>query len=562
MKCLHRIGKFNYNIFKNMQGTLAPVEIFPTSIEWKSVGVSNKPPDSRMRKLVLNCRNGDAIDFGVGYEIRCPYAFKLERNGIVTFELRAGSLLTLRVIHKLKTCDTHKQIHYPFSMASLMSSDSEFSEIPSDDENNQYFTDSYVLGMSLKRFIVPKKNNTESAEMFEILYPGLESQYAFVTGNSFHFCGNGFLSTTITGEIRHGFILKKDSFMYELDCHDTSKLLNTPVALKIFEHDDIYLMDDSPPSRTSQFHRDQTSLEEDPVREIEIMGAVMSRLEGPHSNIMHFLDILSDSRNVYVVMPLMQGNVLNLIRKCPNEELAKKVIHQIVPAITFLASLGIAPLDLSLENILYDIDPSSGECRFVLTDFGQAACHEPDGRGGYSLLPPRPLGSYPGKDFFCCPDVYMESIPITSSATAVGTTTTGAAAASSIAALTSTTAASTRPIRRAVPYSGFKITDWQFGIVSMMISTGMFPFPYSRGVLPGTRLNNSIVAWLSLIQQGRLCEAVLHSRRTDGTWVPMRCLQDLVSADLVDLLTNLLQYLPQDRLAVAEVPRHRWARTA
>jgi len=102
-------------------------------------------------------------------------------------------------------------------------------------------------------------------------------------------------------------------------------------------------------------------------REVEIMKQVH------HKNILKLNEIFEDETQVYIVMELVQGSELfdRVVDKgFYSEKNAKIIINQILSAIAYLHTVGIAHRDLKPENLLCSGD---GEDEIVkLADFGLA----------------------------------------------------------------------------------------------------------------------------------------------------------------------------------------------
>jgi serine/threonine protein kinase len=104
---------------------------------------------------------------------------------------------------------------------------------------------------------------------------------------------------------------------------------------------------------------------EDPLKEISALQFIGCN----HPNIIGQIECVKDVRFLYSIMPFCPGTELlqhiNTKSFMSNNQ-ARNMMFQIVSAIQHLHSLGIAHMDLSLENILYD--PSDGS--YYLIDFG------------------------------------------------------------------------------------------------------------------------------------------------------------------------------------------------
>ena len=101
-------------------------------------------------------------------------------------------------------------------------------------------------------------------------------------------------------------------------------------------------------------------------REIEIL----KMCQQPH--IVRLLDIFENSDYIYIVMEKLAGGDLFTYLEKRNfkisEKRAKELTHQLITAIYYLHSYGIAHRDLKPENILMENDSETALCKIV--DFG------------------------------------------------------------------------------------------------------------------------------------------------------------------------------------------------
>ncbi|EFA82945.1 putative protein serine/threonine kinase [Heterostelium album PN500] len=99
-------------------------------------------------------------------------------------------------------------------------------------------------------------------------------------------------------------------------------------------------------------------------REIEILRSIK------HPNIINIHEIFQSDNHIYIVMELATGG--ELYEKLENEvflgeEVARLIFLQLLNAVDYLHSQGIAHRDLKPENILFD-----GDDKIKITDFGFA----------------------------------------------------------------------------------------------------------------------------------------------------------------------------------------------
>lgn len=89
-------------------------------------------------------------------------------------------------------------------------------------------------------------------------------------------------------------------------------------------------------------------------------------LEHPH--IVHTIEILEDPLAVYIVQELMtDGDLIDFLDKVKNESLAyteadaASIVHQLLMAVNYIHSTGIAHRDLKLDNILVKLGPQRSD---------------------------------------------------------------------------------------------------------------------------------------------------------------------------------------------------------
>jgi serine/threonine protein kinase len=124
---------------------------------------------------------------------------------------------------------------------------------------------------------------------------------------------------------------------------------NSPIAAKVISKQ--YLID----------HKDVTKFE----REVTFFASV------DHPNIVKFIEVLNDDNLIYIIMEFCNNGSLHtfiLSRGAIPESAARKFVVQILEAIQYLHSRGIAHRDLKPENILIGAD-----MLLKVADFGFAA---------------------------------------------------------------------------------------------------------------------------------------------------------------------------------------------
>lgn len=142
-------------------------------------------------------------------------------------------------------------------------------------------------------------------------------------------------------------------------------------------------------------------VKEDPLAEISILQSLLE--EESHPNVLSQHECCADEENIYSIMPLLPGSELfDVVVDQGNlsETQAKIVFRQVLQGLQSLHAQGIAHQDISLENILYDIQSQSA----VIIDFGlavQCAAHET-----------HVLNHRAGKLFYMAPEIIQGNMMI------------------------------------------------------------------------------------------------------------------------------------------------------
>ena len=357
------------------------------------------------------------------------------------------------------------------------------------------------------------------------------------------------LQTAIHGEVRLVFVMQPpgagDGGVYNqiADRRLLDPLRIYPnfagvAALKVIKHSSGAI-----PAETQVLRTDPLYYRENPTVEIEMMALIAACpnpdpetclytwptdrspiLPAPlytgHQSVMWMLGLFGDAHNMYVLLPYVEGGDLQeALVAAPGHRYtdadAIECMRQVTSAVNFLHSVGIAHLDISRENIMLHTltnRPVGNARRFVLIDFGQAVWHADVG-GAWQLLPPRPIGTAPGKIHYYCPDAYLATIP----------------------------------------YSGLRIDCWQLGILVIFITTGSEPFRFVKDVLqPGTPYNQSILGWFQQAHQALHTVAV---RSPAGVLVP---LHTAVTAPCMDFLRGTIVIRRNQRWTIRAIMAHLW----
>ena len=127
------------------------------------------------------------------------------------------------------------------------------------------------------------------------------------------------------------------------------------------------------------------------MRRVETELSVLSRLS--HPNIVRLYDIIHTNKHIYILMEIAElGDLGTYIEENGprGEEEAKKMFAQLLSAVTYLHSLGIAHRDIKPPNILISADHT-----LKLADFGLSAIYSP----GSQLL------TACGSPCYACPEI-------------------------------------------------------------------------------------------------------------------------------------------------------------
>jgi len=104
--------------------------------------------------------------------------------------------------------------------------------------------------------------------------------------------------------------------------------------------------------------------------EVEILRKI------DHRHIVKLYDIYETKDHLYMVMEILRGGELfdSIVRRGTySEKEAAAVMRQIIEAVEYLHSRGIAHRDLKPENLIYEDDPEKNPRALVkITDFGLA----------------------------------------------------------------------------------------------------------------------------------------------------------------------------------------------
>ena len=154
------------------------------------------------------------------------------------------------------------------------------------------------------------------------------------------------LKTAIYGRVVYGTKLQGQHTLFRTSTH---------VAIKIITRENI--------------HKLHGRIMEDPMNEI----AAMQYIGNDHPNLVGQIECCKDDNNIYSVMRFCsQGELFDMIELDGpmDEATARSMIFQVIVGLEQLQYRGIGHRDLSVENVLVDLDDITDELGYVIIDFG------------------------------------------------------------------------------------------------------------------------------------------------------------------------------------------------
>eukprot|EP00934_Nitzschia_sp_Nitz4_P006893 Nitzschia sp. Nitz4//scaffold232_size35869//28123//29452//NITZ4_007813-RA/size35869-snap-gene-0.48-mRNA-1//1//CDS//3329543348//6883//frame0 len=254
----------------------------------------------------------------------------------------------------------------------------------------------------------------------------------------------------------------------------------------------------------ARVHHMRGRLLEDPIKEV----AAMQLVGAGHPHVLGATDVLQDGDFLYSVMPYCAGgDLFGVVVKYAEdsggeigmpEPVARYWFRQVLWGLHHLQSLGVCHRDLSLENILVDVNNcliiDMGMCLRVPYNEASSSGGVTDVTNGTTRRLMKPQGVC-GKHNYMSPEIYENK----------------------------------------APFDGFAIDLWAAGVILYIMLTG-FP-PYDQASRTDQRFD--------LIVNGKLMKQL-------KSW------GIALSEDAGDLMQHMLQLDPRDRLTLAEVMAHPW----
>lgn len=346
---------------------------------------------------------------------------------------------------------------------------------------------------------------------------------------------------------------------------------------------------------------------EDVAREIEMMDFIRTHASSDLSPLLVPLaDFAICPNNLYVVSPYMPIKSLfhYKLRDGLNgritEACAQHVTYQLLRALVHLHRLRIAHRDISVENVVFgvakeklqsildvlkngDTQLSDADFRLLevkLIDLGQAMRHVAKTSTEPDLSAPL-NGSFDGSfDTVTTTESALspcrDADPLSPTVTACATTTASSSNAAdphygsktapvrdyelltlgrhAVGKITSMCPEHYPPVSNST-YCGLCVDMWQVGMLIWCMVTGRPPFPCPRE--PTIEMYLDQQAWMKCVAAKKLAEYPV-AVRCSPEEKEFYALRDHVSDECLDLLENLLQTQPEDRLTAEQALDHRW----
>jgi len=118
-------------------------------------------------------------------------------------------------------------------------------------------------------------------------------------------------------------------------------------------------------------HMDKESIEPKMLQSVRTEVNIMRQID--HPNIVHLYEIFEDEKHLYMILDLCDGgDLFDRIhqKKRFSEAEASRLVSQMLAAIMYCHSKGIAHRDLKLENFVFKDRNGPGKNTLVLIDFG------------------------------------------------------------------------------------------------------------------------------------------------------------------------------------------------
>ena len=151
-------------------------------------------------------------------------------------------------------------------------------------------------------------------------------------------------------------------------------------------------------NKTAKAHNQLVKVDEDITNEIRFLKQFK---DTPHHNVVSLFDLYDDETFIYIVMEEKTGgDLFNFLQKnftvshSLEERTSNKIIRQLASGLHYLHGLGIAHMDLSLENVLLDGENNCSICDFGLASTqtrskpktGKPAYASPENFGYFNIL--------------------------------------------------------------------------------------------------------------------------------------------------------------------------------
>lgn len=250
-------------------------------------------------------------------------------------------------------------------------------------------------------------------------------------------------------------------------------------------------------------------LEEDPLQEMAWLSFFASTAS--HPNIISALEIFCDATSYHMVMPFINGgDLLDVLSASGGLQRfscrqARKLLSDLIPALSHLHAHGVVHRDLSIENILYDKDKD----QYVLIDLGLCLqLPEPDKSGKRKCIPRRGIT---GKRNYIAPEIWSQ----------------------------------------VDWYDPIACDIWAIGVILFMVLTAAAPMEQAR----------SSDAHYTAITDNRLLDVFRIAYYSAEPMDEHDDMMDVLDDELllaVDLMQKILRRDPRQRLSLAEILAHPW----
>lgn len=321
------------------------------------------------------------------------------------------------------------------------------------------------------------------------------------------------LKQTLCGEIIKGVKVKKiDSENMKYEHNDDLESMMRENVANLWEMTNEFVIIKVDRRQSMQRLHDAHSTvtnPENPWKEV----AALQLLGNAHPNVINLLGAFIDNRCLYEVMPYCSGDSLStFIRSHPNgisEIYARHIFVQLLLGLHHIHSHGVCHHDISLSNIMFD----GSNC--IIIDFGMSLrvphSYPDDPSGATDDVTDESMGTtrrlihsnnHCGKLRFMAPEIYQKKYA----------------------------------------FDGLAVDIWSAGVVLFALITGKQPYERPDA--------NKDSGYYDLVND----QFYWDTSKVD----PLLSWGHEISIDLVDLLKNMLNPNPRERVTLSQILSHRW----